>query len=273
MKDVRDWQLLAQFILLLYGVQRVEFQWNLSIGLIMIVVSILTQIIFEKFWLKSKEFNWKSALATSLSLNLILRTQSVLGAIVIAFLGIASKFTLRWNNKHIFNPSNFAIVTALLWGQSFWVSPGQWGSISLFLFLVFGLGSLIITKSNRWDISFSFILFYALMVFLRAYWLGDPMTIPVHHLKSGTLWVFTFFMISDPRTTPSSGKGRLVMAFFVALIAFVIHFKFFRYNGPLWGLVIGSCLVPFLDRIFPAVQFQWYKGVSDENSKLQMGHN
>jgi Na+-transporting NADH:ubiquinone oxidoreductase subunit NqrB len=273
LKDVRDMQVVTQLILLFYGVQRVEFQWNLLIGIVMIIVSIGTQYVFEKFWLKADHFNWKSALATSLSLNLILRTQNLIGAIAISFFAIASKFILKWNSKHIFNPSNIAIVAALLLGQDFWVSPGQWGSMSLFLFLILGLGFLIITKSKRWDISLSFILFYAAMVFARAFWLGDPLAVPIHHLKSGTLWVFTFFMITDPRTTPSSYKGRLILAFCVAFISFIIHFQFYRYNGPLWGLAIGSCLVPFLDYLFPDIKFQWFQGEKNEISKLQMAHH
>lgn len=270
MKDARNWQIIAQSILLVYGVQHVEFQWNFTIGILMMGVGLATQFCFEKYWLKSKSFNWKSAMATCLSLNLILRTQSFLGAILISFLAIASKFTIRWHDKHIFNPSNIAIVVALIVGQIFWVSPGQWGSISLFLLLVFGLGIGIITKSDRFDISAAFIIFYAAMVFTRAFWLGDPLAVPIHHLKSGTLWIFTFFMISDPRTTPASLKGRMILAGLVASITFIIHFQLYRYNGPLWGLAIGSLFVPILDRLFPDSQFTWLQGEQNENGKLQV---
>jgi Na+-transporting NADH:ubiquinone oxidoreductase subunit NqrB len=269
MKDVRNWQIAAQIILLVYGVQHIEFQWNFNVGIIMLIVGLLTQFCFDKGLLKKPVFNWKSAIATGLSLNLILRTQSITGAILISFLAIASKYLFRWNEKHIFNPSNLAIIVALLLGDGFWVSPGQWGSIGLFMLFVFGLGIGIISKSDRFDISISFILIYAGLVFARALWLGDPLAVPIHHLQSGTLWIFTFFMISDPRTTPCSAKGRFILAAMVALIAFVIHFQMYRYNGPLWGLAIGSLMVPFLDRIFPDIKFQWLQGEAHDIQKLQ----
>jgi len=42
--------------------------------------------------------------------------------------------------------------------------------------------------------------------------LGEPMTIPFHRLESGSLLLFTFFMISDPKTTPDSRIGRIAFA-------------------------------------------------------------
>ena len=53
--------------------------------------------------------------------------------------------------------------------------------------------------------------FEALLLFGRAYWLGDPLAIPVHQLQNGALLVFAFFMISDPKTTPDTGFGRVLI--------------------------------------------------------------
>ena len=46
----------------------------------------------------------------------------------------------------------------------------------------------------------------------RAVWLGDPLAIPLHQLQSGSLLIFAFFMISDPRTAPDSRLGRFLFA-------------------------------------------------------------
>ena len=46
-----------------------------------------------------------SALITSLSLTLLLRTEFVVLAIAAAAIAIGSKFLIRFRDKHIFNPA------------------------------------------------------------------------------------------------------------------------------------------------------------------------
>jgi Predicted NADH:ubiquinone oxidoreductase, subunit RnfD len=91
----------------------------------------------------------------------------------------------------------------------------------------------------------------------RALWLGDPLTIPLHQLESGTLLIFSFFMITDPKTTPDSRVGRLIFTLLVALAALGVQFVLFRPHGPLWALLICSPLVPLIDRCFPGSRYDW----------------
>jgi len=55
----------------------------------------------------------------------------------------------------------------------------------------------------------------------RSLYVGEPLTIPFHRLESGALLLFTFFMISDPKTTPdsradgSSSRGRRVRRWYI----------------------------------------------------------
>jgi Na+-translocating ferredoxin:NAD+ oxidoreductase RnfD subunit len=76
-------------------------------------------------------------------------------------------------------------------------------------------------------------------------------------LQNGALLVFSFFMISDPRTTPDSRTGRILFALLVALGAAFVQFKLFRTNGLLWSLAVWSLLVPFIDRLFPGKRYDW----------------
>ncbi len=56
----------------------------------------------------------RSALISGLSLCLLLRTNSLLLAITAAVVTIASKFVIRVNGKHLFNPTNFGVVAMML---------------------------------------------------------------------------------------------------------------------------------------------------------------
>jgi len=165
----------------------------------------------------------RSALISALSLCLLLRTNDLWVAAAAATIAIGSKFVLRVRGKHLFNPTNIALVLLIVCTDRVWVSPGQWGSAAYFGFLVACLGGLVVTRASRADVTFAFAAAYSALVVARSSWLGEPMAIPVHRLENGALIIFTFFMISDPRTTPDSRAGRFVFAAIVALVACYIQ--------------------------------------------------
>jgi Na+-transporting NADH:ubiquinone oxidoreductase subunit NqrB len=172
-------------------------------------------------------------------------------------LAIGSKFVLRVRGKHVFNPTNFALVAMILLTGQVWVSPGQWGSAAFFGFLMACAGGLVVNRAARSDVTYAFIAFYAAMVLGRSWWLGDPLAVPLHRLQKGALVLFSFFMISDPKTTPDSRAGRLLFAFLVAAGAWWVQFRLFRTNGLLWSLALWSLAVPLIDRLLPGGRYEW----------------
>jgi Na+-transporting NADH:ubiquinone oxidoreductase subunit NqrB len=202
-------------------------------------------------------FDPRSALISGLSLCLLLRTNSEALAVLTAVVTIASKFVLRRNGKHLFNPTNFGLVAMILATQAVWVSPGQWGSAAFLGFLLACLGGLVVNRAARSDITLAFLASYGALLFLRAEWLGDPMSIPLHQLESGALLIFAFFMISDPKTTPDSRAGRILFAILVAAGDAIVHFSLYRPNGLLWSLFALSPAVALIDRLFPGCRYDW----------------
>ena len=256
-RDPRFYQIASLSTLLFYGLLVLHF--DISIWQIVITISTaqLMQYVGTRYF-HLLFFDLKSALISSLSLCLLLRTNDCAVAALAAGIAIGSKFVIRWKNKHIFNPTNLALVVILASGLG-WISPGQWGQVAWFGFLIACLGSLVVTRAARADVTLAFLTFYVGLLVARALWLGDPFTIPLHQIESGALLIFSFFMISDPKTTPDSRTGRIVFALIVALTALYIQFHFFKPNGPLWGLIACSPLVPLLDRLFPGVRYDWSK--------------
>ncbi|WP_416878038.1 RnfABCDGE type electron transport complex subunit D [Litorimonas sp.] len=204
-----------------------------------------------------RRFDPRSPLISALSLTLLLRTGSLTLSIAAGVLAVASKYILRWNGKHIFNPANFGLVILSLLFTSAWISPGQWGAAPLFALLLLGLGGMVTGKAKRWDISLALLGSYGLLVCGRALWLGDPLTIPVHQMQSGALLVFAFFMISDPKTTPDARAGRLVYAAIVAAVGFTIQFGLYNAGGIILSLILTAPLVPIIDKIFKAERYAW----------------
>jgi Na+-translocating ferredoxin:NAD+ oxidoreductase RnfD subunit len=138
-----------------------------------------------------------------------------------------------------------------------WISPGSWGTHVWFAALLVFFAILVLGAARRSDIAIFFLGTHAALLFARALWLGDPLAIPVHQLQSGSLLIFTFFMISDPKTSPDSRLGRFIFAASVALAAHYMAF-FMQMRPALYIALIA--LAPFvflIDRILPAERFAW----------------
>ena len=203
-------------------------------------------------------YQWKSALITAFGVCILLRAADLWIWFAAAFLGIALKFLIRSNGKHVFNPGCIGIVAMmLLVGLDAWVSPGQWGQAPLIAGYAMALAALTLSSAKRLDIALGFLGSFAAILFARAAWLGDPMAIPLHQLSSGALLIFAFFMITDPRSTPDSRLGRILFAMAVAgLTAWLIIGPNVR-GAPLMALAALAFLTPVIDRLLPARRFEW----------------
>lgn len=257
--DPRWFQISALTALLVYGMTQLHFEVAPAQAAVTLATVLLTQFIGTRC-ARLPAFDPKSALISGLSLCLLLRTNSLALAALAAVITIASKFLVRVNGKHLFNPTNFGLVaTMLATGGAVWVSPGQWGNVAFFAFLIVCLGGLVVMRAERSDVTLAFIASYLALIIGRSLWLGEPLAIPFHRLQSGALLLFTFFMISDPRTTPDSRTGRILFATLVAWGAWYVQFRLFRTNGLLWSLATFSLCTPLLDWLLPGPRHRWMR--------------
>ncbi|MDH5669363.1 MAG: RnfABCDGE type electron transport complex subunit D [Nitrospira sp.] len=263
-RDPRLYQIASLSTLLLYGLLVLRFEISIRQIIVTLTAAQLTQYAATRLC-KLPAFDPKSALISSLSLCLLLRTDSLAVATLAAVITIGSKFVIRWKGKHVFNPTGLALVIVIA-SQLGWISPGQWGQVAWFGFLIVCLGSLVVTRAARADMTLAFLCFYIGLLFVRALWLGDPLTIPLHQIESGALLIFAFFMISDPKTTPDSSTGRLIHALLMSLAALYMQFGLFMPNGLLWGLITCAPLVPIFDRVFPGVRYDWSRPTAGQKS-------
>ncbi|HKB10659.1 MAG TPA: RnfABCDGE type electron transport complex subunit D [Vicinamibacterales bacterium] len=258
MADPRLYQIGTLASLLVYGMGWLDFDITIFRVVLLLATVLATQYICDRI-AGGPPFHMsaRSALISGLSLCLLLRTNRPELAVLAAIVTIASKSLIRVRGKHVFNPTNGGIVAMLLLTNAVWVSPGQWGAAAAFGFLMACAGSLVVTRAARSDVTYAFIVFYCALLFGRSLYLGEPLTIPLHRLESGALLLFTFFMISDPKTTPDSRTGRVVFAALVACGAWYVQFRLFRTNGLLWSLAACSTLVPLIDRLAPGTRYAW----------------
>jgi Na+-transporting NADH:ubiquinone oxidoreductase subunit NqrB len=172
-------------------------------------------------------------------------------------LAVGSKAVFRWEGKHIFNPANFGIIALASTGYA-WVSPGQWGNATVSLFFVATCGMLVTLKVGRWDAGAAFLAVLFCCGYGRTVlYQGWPLDHLLHSFSSGTLFLFAFFMITDPMTSPNARNARLIWGGSMALATFLLSTQVQLYTAPIWVL-FGWCLItPFFDRLFVQPKFQW----------------
>jgi len=254
--DARHFQIAALSLLLAVNFAWLDFGAKPLYSALAIAAALLTQVICSRLC-GLPRVDLRSALITGLSLSLLLRANAAWLPALAGIIAIASKFTLRVDGKHIFNPAGFAIVVLLVSTGAVWISPGQWGAGVYFAALVGFLAILVLHAAQRADIALFFLGSHAALLFARAAWLGDPVAIPLHQLQSGSLLIFAFFMISDPKTAPNSRLGRFLLAAAVAVLAHYLAF-FLQMRPALYvALIALSPLTLLLDRLLPAKPFIW----------------
>lgn len=258
LQDPRYYQIAVLACLVTYGIVALDFGIRPENAAAIVITSLLVQFAGTRA-AGLPRFDPLSPLITSLSLTLLFRTDVTAIAAMAALIAISSKFLIRVRGKHIFNPANIAIVMLMASSDHAWISSGQWGSAATGAFAIACLGFIVLTRARRAETTIGFLGCYALLLFGRASWLGDPLAIPVHQLQNGALLVFAFFMISDPKTTPETRTGRILYSLLVACVAFAIQFGLYKPHAAIFALVATAPLVPLIDYLFQGANYRWVR--------------
>ena len=257
LRDARHFQIVYLGSFLVLGIWLLDWQNDLNKYALLILSALFVQFIGNSF-VGYKKGAWKSALITALGLCLLCKTNNFETAILAAVIAIGSKFLIRYKGKHIFNPVNIGIIATIMLSGDAWVSPGQWGSHFLILFTLGILGFLVLKKVDRIDASLTFLLVFGGLQFTRSVlYLGWSPDVFFHQISSGTLVLFTFFMITDPMTTPNHRGARIVWVTGIAIASFILSNYMYVYAAPIWILFFFAPLTPLLDRWWKAEKFEW----------------
>ncbi len=267
-RDPRFYQVAVLGLLLCYGIVALDFGIRWQNALAILAAAQFTQFLGTRAAGLSR-FDPLSALITSMSLTLLLRTDVIALATLAAVIAIGSKFLIRIRGKHVFNPANAALVSLMLISDKAWVSSGQWGSAAIGALALACLGFMVLTRAKRSETTIAFATTYAVLLVGRALWLEDPLTIPLHQMQNGALLIFAFFMISDPKTSPDARGGRLLFGALVASIAYTIQFIFYEPNGPILALIMSAPFVPLIDAVLQGQLYRWKQPAGNPATQIK----
>jgi Na+-transporting NADH:ubiquinone oxidoreductase subunit NqrB len=268
LKDARNAQILFLSLFLLLGIGTRDWTLKPDFMLVIACSCLLTQWLFSclsSFYINKKitllpaEFlaSWRSALITTLGLCLLLRANHWTTVALAGCCAIASKFIFQSQGKHFFNPANFGIIIALSLTADAWVSPGQWGTDSWYFLVFLVTGGIILKKVGRWDTSIAFLVPYMGLEAWRNFSLGWSWDVYSHQLMSGSLLLFAFFMITDPRSIPNATLSRILWAVLIAGLTFILQHQFFISTALFWALFTLSPITVIFDQFFPDSRFSW----------------
>ncbi|MEM9050466.1 MAG: RnfABCDGE type electron transport complex subunit D [Bacteroidota bacterium] len=226
-----------------------------------IFIGALSSVLLTQWiWVKIKGgslHSLKSAMISGLGLCLLLKVDSLWVMVLAGVLTISSKYLFRFDEKHMFNPTNFGIIVTVLFDLG-WIDPGQWGQGDTTVALIFIGATGILLRVKRWDLSVSFLTCLFLLEAVRVVlYLGWDWPVLFHRFESGTILLFAFFMITDPKTTPNSRRGRILWGLLIAALSFFLGQFLYLYEAPLIALFIISLTTPLLDSLFKAERFSW----------------
>jgi hypothetical protein len=190
------------------------------------------EMLFARIFREPSRYAPLSAYISSCGLGLLLNYSHNLWLLLPpVFVMVASKYLVTFNGKHVYNPSMFAVVMALLVGGDLYApAPAyQWGHwIGLPIFIVTAGLSLFIFRVQRQWLVGAFLVFYLIQTCIRAWLLRHhlpPATLLYGTFSAPSLYLFTFFMITDPRTSPEGRKPQILVALGLVTLDFLFHWR------------------------------------------------
>ena len=188
-----------------------------------IVCALITEALLGRMFV-GKWPNLASAYISGISVGILVRSPAFWPYAICAIVSIMSKYVLRVKGRHIFNPSNFGI-SALIFLAPETVSTLsiQWGNYLLPMIVIWILGSVIITRAKRINITATYVMCFILLAFLRSHITGSPWQSEIAPLTGPMYQLFIFFMITDPKTTVRSKLWQSIVVAIVAVVEMLLR--------------------------------------------------
>lgn len=188
-----------------------------------IITAIAVEMVLGRFF-SGRWPHLASAYISGISIGMLVRSPAFWPYALCSAISITSKYLLRIDGRHLWNPSNFGIVAMLLLAPDRVAGLSvQWGNTFLPMIVVWCFGSVIIYSLGRLHITASYVAAFLVFSVLRSAVTGHPWLSEVAPLTGPMYQLFIFFMITDPKTTVRSFRGQCLVAVLVAAVEAVFR--------------------------------------------------
>lgn len=227
-----------------------QFTYGILDNYLSLVVAIGTSVISEMILARTilgTKKNLASAYITGISVGILIRSNVIWPYFITALLSILSKYVLRYKGRHLWNPSNFGVSWMLFLGSMNVAGLSiQWGSNLAAMSVIWMLGLLIVNRAKRLHVTISYVISFILLAYIRCLITGDAFLAELSPLTGPMYQLFIFFMITDPGTSVSTKKGRIIVVILVALVEFILRLNHFIY-APFYALFLVGPVAKYID--------------------------
>jgi Na+-translocating ferredoxin:NAD+ oxidoreductase RnfD subunit len=271
---------LSTVVITLHVLGQTLLDFKVSIAQILVSMAVCGLIEGVITFRNTRMLMWPaSGVLTGSSIALILRASGTVHGeywslhgiqffVLAGVVSLLSKHLIRPTGRHLFNPSNAGIVWCLLvvgpnhvFAQYLWWGPSIVGQVLAYL-VILGGALWILRAVKMIPMAVSFLVTFAALTGLFA--LGGREFVAIWHegpirgmeywvnvALSAEVFVFVFFMISDPQTAPKAPQARIVYGATVAAVASaMISFQQTEFGikvSILSSLLVVCAVVPFLE--------------------------
>jgi len=209
-----------------------------------VLVAVISALVIESFilYLKTKAFRiTESSVITGLIIGFVLSGDEVWWKFIFASaLAILSKYLIRFQKKHIFNPAAFGIfLSIILLGAS-----TQWRGTYLWYILVpFGIYFVYKLKKTGVLIGYAFV---SLLLFGSQAILQK---VPFWNIFGYLSYFYIFVMVIEPKTTPLKTMGKYLFGAGTAALIFILTEAGVKFDVELFSLLAMNVTVPLLNKL------------------------
>ena len=283
--SIRDPRLgIAAVVLSLHALGQLGLHWPLSVP--QLLTAILTCAVLEVVitFYRRRVIAWPaSALLTGSGVALLMRvvgtpanqpwaTNDLYMFAGVAAFSLLQKYVVRYKGKNLFNPSNVGLVLAfLIFGNSrleplnLWWAPLNAWMIAAYVIILVG-GTYVIWRARMMSLSATFFVSFAILQGLlagsghcmTANWAFAPVCGADYYrviVTSPEVFIYAFFMVTDPPTVPTGRVARIVFAMCAAVSATLLMApqtdEFGTKVALLGGLTILLLAHPIFDVLLP----------------------
>lgn len=221
-----------------YGYEHVVWQTSAAV-----TSALFTNLAIE--YIKNKKIKFsKSAIITGLIIAMVAAPNSpILVISFLSFIAIVSKFVIKINNRTLFNPAALSLLIGVI---AFKLPLGWWGDYNHFLTIAMG-AILLIKYNGHWKMVYAFIITLTLLTIIESFIINGALADKLF-FNIGICFFFTFFMLTDPRTSPLLADQHLTFAIITAIGSFV-SILFYPSTIFLGGLLMANLITPYLNHL------------------------
>jgi Na+-translocating ferredoxin:NAD+ oxidoreductase RnfD subunit len=216
-----------------------DHRWSQIITAILVACMLDTAL---SYWKTHQIILPASGLITGMGLGLLVEAISLWPYIVAPALAIGAKAFLRFQGRHLFNPSTFGLtILLILTPATVTTLAAQWSGSMLIVMLVLVIGGFTSFRVSRWDLVVAFIVGFSLMALIEEPIMHSGYAFVYGPMLGAAFQIFAFSMLTDPKTTPETRRMRIVFGLALMNVQ----------NSPFIALFLISATAPLVRLIAP----------------------